>query len=489
MPDPHLLDAPLLRSVIDLGGDPQPELLQNLAALRQDVRVVGLDAHLLAFVGALADKTGLVPSLAICDQHYAMLQAQGDPYGFSGLTRLGDLRQGYPFLAPVAYQYALDQYRDRVIGDGLAQVLQVAATILTTGHQVPVPKGPPVLLKGPQQAATFVTESIEALTARFGSGAIEGNVMADAGAIFQRYQQRKTAPPTGVKTGFTGVDAAHGGIQPGDLALVLGFTGQLKSTVTLNIAYRAAVFYGKHVGFVPLEQSAAAALDSLAVLHCQHPKFGDHFLAVSYDRLRQGLLSAAEEDLLQTALADLQSCPDYGALLYKEPDKADVTVGDLRRWAEAKAKHVPLDLLVVDYLGLVNPSSGGLSMRESAIANLAIREAKQLAMAFNGGKGIGVLSPFQANRDGFKEAEKTAGRYSLRALAWAPEAEKSADLVYSIYRDEAMARASLAKMGNLKARDRPLLLDLWDVYANPGLRVVRDADTLAPDQNPLGGAP
>lgn len=481
------LDPELLRSVIASPADSATDLLQNFTALRGEVRPDGLDAHLLAFMEGLVQKTGAVPSMALLRQHYTGLSAQGDPFGFSGLIRLDEVETtGGPFLAPVDYQYALDRYRDRVLGDGLGTILQVAATILTTGHQTPQPKGPPITLKGPTQALSFVADSMETLQARFRTGAVEGNVMADAGGIYQRYLARKTAPAVGVPTGFEKIDQSHGGMKPGDLALVLGFTGQLKSMIVLNIAYRAAVFHGKHVAFVPLEQSAQATMDSLAVLHCQHPKFGDHFLSITYDRLRAGTLTPGEEDLLQTAMVDLQTCKDYGACLYKEPDKADVSVGDIRRWAETKARTVPLDLLVVDYLGLVNPSSGGLSMRESAIANLAIREAKQLAMTFNHGKGISVLSPFQANRDGFKEAEKVGGRYNLRALAWASEAEKSADLVYSVYRDEPMARAQRALLGNLKARDRPLILDTWSVFANPAMRAIRDEDHLAAGQSPFG---
>jgi len=472
----HLLDLVLLRSVLDLGGDPPGDLLANLAALRADVVAEGIDAHLLAFIEGLAEKTGTVPSLGLVEQHYTMLQAQGDPHGFTGLSRLSELRlQSTPCLTTVDYQYALDQYRDRVIGDGLATTLQVAASILTTGHAIQPPKGPPITLKGPLQAITFVSDTVETLASRFRTGAIEGTVSTHVGGVYQRYQKRKNQPATGVLTGFEKIDESHGGIQPGDLAFVLGFTGQLKSMVALNVAYRAAIS-GKHVALVPLEQSAVATMDSLAVLHCQHPKFGESLVSVTYDRLKRGTLSPSEEELLQQALHDLQTNTEYGALLYKEPDRADVTVGDIRRWAEGKARQVPLDLLVVDYLGLVNPSSGGLSMRESAIANLAIREAKQMAMSFNRGKGIGVLSPFQSNRDGFKDAEKNGGRYTLRALAWAPEAEKSADLVYTVYRDETMARQQTALLGNLKARDRPLVLDTWMVYANPAIRCIRDDD-------------
>jgi replicative DNA helicase len=472
MADPHLLDPILLRGVIDCSGDPQPALLQNLMALRAEVRPEGLDLHLLTFLGGLADQTGVVPSLALLSQHYTHLQMQGDPHGFSGLTRIMEA-VSEPLLQPVDYQYALTTYRERVLGDGLGMVLQAAATILTTGHHIQPPKGPPITLKGPQQAIQFVTDSVETLSARFQGGAVEGNLRDEIGRVWERYQQRLTQPPKLVRTGFEQIDTVHGGIRPGDLALVLGFTGQYKSLVVLNIGYRA-LLAGKSVAFVPLEGSAIGIMDSLAVLHCQHPKFGDHLLRISYDRLQQGTLTPAELDLLQTALADLRACGDYGTLLYKEPDRADITMGEIRRWAEGKARTVPLDLLAIDYLGLVNPSSGGLSMRESAFANQAIREAKQTAMSFNRGHGIGIISPFQSNRDGFKEAEKVGGRYSLRALAWAPEAERSSDLVYSVYRDESMARDDAAVLGNLKARDRALILDTWRVTAEPATRYIGD---------------
>lgn len=477
--DPTPLPYDLLRGIIDFGQDPKAELLQNLAALRAEVRSSGADGYLVDFIGGLVDKTGTPPDLVLIERHYAMLTAAGDTVAYAVRTILTELRAaGLAFLHPAEYQYALDQFREQTQADGLARVVLAASTILNTGYTAATV--PPVTLKGVTDALSFLTTGIENVTARFKTASIEGDFTQDAGAVYTRYQQRKGQAQTGVLTGYEKIDTAHGGMQPGDLAFILGYTGQMKSTLALNIAYHAAIRQRKNVAFVPLEQSARSLMDAFAVLHCLHSKFGATLLEIPYDRLKKGDLTPDEEALLQEALADLRDCSDYGRFLYKEPDKADVTVGDIRRWAEQKNKQYPLDLLVIDYVGLVNPTSGGLSMRESAVANLAVRECKQLAMSFDAGRGIVVLSPFISNRDGFKEAEKNGGRFSLRAMAWASEAEKSADLVFSVYRDEVLARGKQLQLGNLKARDRQLILDTWHVYANPSTRVIRDEDTTPP---------
>jgi len=236
--------------------------------------------------------------------------------------------------------------------------------------------------------------------------------------------------------------------------------------------------YGKNVGVLSLETSVRGLQDTFVVIHCQHPKWEADFgilRAVSYDRLVRGQLTSDEERLVQAVVEDLSTNPTYGQIVYKEPDRT-LTVGDVYRWADQEDRKRGLDLLVVDYWALVNPTSGGVSLRESAIANMAMREAKQGAMAFRQGTGIPTLSPVQSNREGFKAANKSGGVYELTALAWAPEAEKSADLVYSVYRNKQLADTFQLQMGNLKARDRAKIDDTWTLMADPALRIIQDFD-------------
>jgi hypothetical protein len=481
-----LLDLVLWRGVLAQPTDPEPDLLANLSALRGDVAPEGIDAHLLTFVGGLVDRTGKVPAHTLVRQHYDTLSLQGDANGLSGCIRLDDVANaGLAFPGISQYRYALDQFRDRVLGDGLGVVLQQATAILTTGHQYTPPTGPrvAVTLHGVGDALRFVEQGVTNLTGQFKSGAIESGFQ-DLQAVYTRYQQRAGKSTSGVLSGWAVIDNAHNGLQPGELALVLGFTSQMKSTTVHNWAYHAAVWYRKNVAIVTTETSMRGLQDSFVVMHSTHPKFGTA-LTLTHDKLVRGELTPDEEQHLQRVVTDLMTCRDYGRLVWQEPDKASLTVGDIRRWAEQQHRQTPLDLLVIDYLGHVNPTAGGSSLRESAYANMAVRETKQLAMTFDRGRGLAVLSPWQSNREGFKEAEKNGGIYSLRAMAWAPEAEKSADLVYYVYRDSQMANANLLQMGNIKARDKRQITTKFDLFADPNLRIIEDFDPLKAHQNPV----
>lgn len=482
-----LLDPILLRGVLGEGGDPPDVVQANLAALRADVVAEGVEAHLLKFLGDMTDRTGVVPPASLVEQHYQTLTAQGHPMGHAGTLLVASIRTAGLVCPSISdYRYALDQFRDRVVGDGLGVVLQQVGLILSVGYNYQPTKGPPQTLRGPWDAVRYAEQQISSLTGQFAGGGLEGS-FRDVSSVYSRYQQRIGKSSTGVLSGWTAIDQVHDGLQPGDLALVLGYTSQMKSTMVLNWAYHAVVWFGKTVAFVPLESSIRSIQDSLVVLHCTHPKFnpGGGILSITYDRLRKGQLTPAEETIVRAAIDDLATCKDYGQFVYKDPDKANLTVDDLRRWAEQQDQTTPLDLLVVDYLGFVNPTTGGSSMKESAYANIAVRETKQLARNFRRGKGIPVLSPWQSNREGFREAEKNGGVYSLRALAWAPEAEKSADFVYYVYRDAEMTAAKTLQLGNIKARDRRQITQPFLVFADGDLRVIEDFDLTKPHQTPI----
>jgi hypothetical protein len=99
-------------------------------------------------------------------------------------------------------------------------------------------------------------------------------------------------------------------------------------------------------------------------------------------------------------------------------------------------------------------------------------------------------SPFQANREGLKDAEKNGGHYKLTALAGANEAEKSSDLVYYTYLDDHRRQRSVLAFGNLKNRDGKMFTEQLELSAKASTRMICDikssttADELRDDLQP-----
>jgi hypothetical protein len=116
---------------------------------------------------------------------------------------------------------------------------------------------------------------------------------------------------------------------------------------------------------------------------------------------------------------------------------------------------------------------------------MVIRQAKQFAMRFAHGRGIAVLSPFQANRQGMEEASKNNGRYRLTALSTANEAERSSDVVYSIWLDDTLRQNLRARLYNLKARNSPLIAGQIEVFADPRTRLITSLDPEDMTQAPV----
>lgn len=452
--------------------EPEADLQTNLNALRTEVQPQGVDKVLLDFIGHNADRSHQVPDYTTVYTHFLHLG------NMSARIRLNEVQLNAPtFWNAAMFRAELDRYKELVQGDVLGIMLQQATDILASGYTPPPVGGKPSpRLVGPGDAVKFIEGGLAALQARFFSGEIEGSFKLDAASVFAQYQARKGKFEPGVLSGFHDLDKIHDGLMPGDLALVLGFTGQYKSTFCLNWAYHAAVYYGKNVAVIPLEMTAKTLLGMLAVMHCHHRVWEDKYglIDLHYDRFRRGELQQREEELLQVALEDLQGNTEYGQILYKEPHGI-TTVNDIFRWADQQDRKTPLDLIVIDYLGQVNPSTGGSSLKEASHLNAAIAETKQRAMTFRN-KGIAVLSPFQSSREGFKEAEKLGGAYTLRALSWANEAERSSDFVYSVYMDNESRANQRLKVGNLKARDRELITGLHEVFCNPKTRVIDHYD-------------
>jgi replicative DNA helicase len=132
-----------------------------------------------------------------------------------------------------------------------------------------------------------------------------------------------------------------------------------------------------------------------------------------------------------------------------------------------------LDFIVVDYVGLMFPDKNDRYGDWNIDLNNIIKRLKNLALNFDSGRKIRVISPFQINRKGFDEAEKNDGHYKLSALSNANEAERSSDLIITTYMTDDMKKAGLLKIGCLAHR-RGGVFDPFEAHIDFGSKHVKD---------------
>lgn len=227
------------------------------------------------------------------------------------------------------------------------------------------------------------------------------------------------------------------------------------TTFATTWAYNLVTRYRSNVLYVSLEMPYKQLRRIIYTMHSRNAKFQvQGQKPLDYRQVRDGELGE-REPFYKEVLDDFDNNPDYCHLEVWAPDR-DVTIADIRLEAELKHKEMDVDLIVVDHGGLVEPKRRHQNF--TIEQNSIIRDAKKMALHFNGGQGVPVLLLFQTNRDGFDYAAKNEGKYKLRALSYANEAERSADAVSTTFLGEegsTYRENETTMVCNLKNRDNP----------------------------------
>lgn len=184
----------------------------------------------------------------------------------------------------------------------------------------------------------------------------------------------------GLTYGFTDLDTITSGMRPGNVTVVAAQSGVGKSTFALNAAVAAAktgaptMFSSLEMSSTELMQKIAAAEGKIALHHLTH---------------QGGLTAEGWETVRRLGPELFQSLP----LRVYRPDGA--SLGDIASAARACARDGGLELLVVDYLQLVEVEQSRNSTREQAIAAVS-RGLKNLSVQLE----CHVIALSQLNDDG-----------------------------------------------------------------------------------------
>jgi hypothetical protein len=306
----------------------------------------------------------------------------------------------------------------------------------------------------------------------------------DSKEVIDQYKQRKADPlrNLGMYTFLDRIDDSVRGLKPGELMMVAAYVKQGKTITITNLAYNG-VMQGLNGMFVTLEMNFQEMRDMLYVLHTcnadwlDHQKYKGLIGNVTYDKVNYGELSDMEQEFFEFASMDFSSRTDFGSLYVHQPTES-LTPSRLEMLAydyNARLMDVgkTLDFLIVDYVGLMVPDQSDRYGDWNIDLNNVIKKLKNMCINFDNGRMLRIISPFQINRQGHKDAEKNDGMYKLSALSNANEAERSCDLIISTYMSDEMKKSGIIKLACLAHR-KGAGFDPFEAHIDFGTRQIRE---------------
>ena len=342
------------------------------------------------------------------------LSERGDPIDFvtlkEELARAGELDEvgGPAYIASLADgvpRSANVEYYARIVKEKstLRNLIHSANKILAEAYQAE--QEPDLLLDEAERAIFAIAED----RIREGFVPLKHLVQSSFERIEKLHQQKGAI--TGVPSGFADLDELTTGFQPSDLIVVAARPSMGKTSFVLNIAQHVATHSPRTVGFFSLEMSKDQLFMRLLTSEAR----------IDAHRFRTGMLSEKDYGRLSQALGVLAEARVF------IDDSASIGVLEMRAKARRlKAEH-GLDLLIIDYLQLMQ-GRGRFESRQQEVSAIS-RSLKGLAKELQ----VPVIALSQLSR-----APEGRGDHKpqLSDLRESGAIEQDADVVLFIYRAE-----------------------------------------------------
>jgi replicative DNA helicase len=224
---------------------------------------------------------------------------------------------------------------------------------------------------------------------------------------------------TGITTGFVDVDKWTGGLNRSDLIILAGRPSMGKTALATNIAFNSAMAFAKKtdgggkVAFYSLEMSKEQLVTRILSQECTIPS----------ERIRRGEIK--EEDFVKLIDANKR----MGDLNFFIDDTPALTVAALRSRARRLKRQNGLDLIVIDYLQLLQGTTEKKNENRVQEISDITRSLKALAKELD----IPVLALSQLSRAVETRDDK---RPQLSDLRESGSIEQDADVVMFVFREE-----------------------------------------------------
>ena len=216
----------------------------------------------------------------------------------------------------------------------------------------------------------------------------------------------------GLRTGYTAIDTITQGLQNSDFIVLAARPSVGKTSLALNIAENVSLREGKSVGVFSLEMSKEQLVLRLL----------SSVTKINSFNLRSGQVSGLDFSKIAEALGTLSSAKMF------IDDTVNISVMELRTKARRLKMEQGLDLLIVDYLQLMQPGQQSRDGNRVQEVSDISRGLKALAREL----GIPIIALSQLSR---QTEAREKGEPRLSDLRESGAIEQDADVVIFLYRD------------------------------------------------------
>jgi len=212
---------------------------------------------------------------------------------------------------------------------------------------------------------------------------------------------------TGIPTGFPDLDNMTSGFQKSEFIVIGARPSVGKTALAVTMAANMSVHQKIPVGFFTLEMSDMALMQRLVASEAR----------IDTTRLRTGILNPSDFHKLTEAAARI-----YEAPLFID-DTPNMKLLDLRAQARRMKMQEQVQIIFIDYIGLIDPESRGNTPRHEQVAEIS-RSLKALARELE----MPIVTLSQVGRQSEGKAP------SLADLRESGSIEQDADVVIFLHR-------------------------------------------------------
>lgn len=318
--------------------------------------------------------------------------------GENALGYVGEIQRGTPSVANAkAYaKIVRERSLDRRLLSVSATIHEIAHSAAETADKVAQAQSEVLAIEGATNTADVVSA---------------WDVLISHLPVLERREEMK-GELDGLSTGLPDLDNYLQGLKPEQLIIIAGRPAMGKTTLAMNIAAHAAIREKKKVLVFSLEMANGQLMDRFLAAEGRVP----------LQEIKSGRGFAGENGVKMNAAAG--KIRDSGLDM---SDRPGLTMSRIRSIARRKKLRTGLDLILIDYLQLLD-EEGGSGNRTEAVSAMS-RGAKLMAREL----GVPVIMLSQLNRSLEQRPNKRPMCSDLRESG---AIEQDADIILFVYRDE-----------------------------------------------------